>query len=204
MTTAPTVYTQFGYTLALAERSLTAVLQDHLAERGVRPETWYALQLLTVRGPVLERELLAADLASSRALNPDSTRALLARLEAEGLIRVDHEIELTDDGRALHRSLREYVAIPRDRLLSQFDVEHRDHRAYAAGNRRGRRRLTRVTRPGARPGCPTPTAGPSRTGPARRRKRGRRSALASAARLPGPLDPPAARVLDALIGAARA
>ena len=123
MTTAPTVYTQFGYTLALAERSLTAVLQDHLAERGVRPETWYALQLLTVRGPALEREVLAADLASSRALNPDSTRALLARLEGEGLIRGDREIELTDDGRALHRSLREYVAIPRDRLLSQFDVE---------------------------------------------------------------------------------
>jgi len=123
MTTAPTVYTQFGYTLALAERTLTAVLQDHLAERGVRPETWYALQLLTVRGPVLEREVLAADLASSRALNPDSTRELLARLEAEGLIRGDREIELTDDGRALHRSLREYVAIPRDRLLSQFDVE---------------------------------------------------------------------------------
>jgi DNA-binding MarR family transcriptional regulator len=123
MTTAPTAYTQFGYTLALAERTLTAVLQDHLAERGVRPETWYALQLLTVRGPVLEREALAADLASSRALNADSTRELLARLEAEGLIRGDREIELTDDGRALHRSLREYVAIPRDRLLSQFDVE---------------------------------------------------------------------------------
>ena len=123
MTTAPTVYTQFGYTLALAERTLTAVLQDHLAERGVRPETWYALQLLTVRGPVLEREALAADLASARALNADSTRELLARLEAEGLIRGDREIELTDDGRALHRSLREYVAIPRDRLLSQFDVE---------------------------------------------------------------------------------
>ena len=123
MTTAPSVYTQFGYTLALAERTLTAVLQDHLAERGVRPETWYALQLLIVRGPVLEREVLAADLASSRALNPDSTRELLARLEAEGLIRGDREIELTDDGRALHRSLREYVAVPRDRLLSQFDVE---------------------------------------------------------------------------------
>jgi DNA-binding MarR family transcriptional regulator len=123
MTTAPTAYTQFGYTLALAERTLTAVLQDHLAERGVRPETWYALQLLTVRGPVLEREALAADLASSRALNADSTRELLARLEAEGLIRGDREIELTDDGRALHRSLRKYVAVPRDRLLSQFDVE---------------------------------------------------------------------------------
>ena len=123
MTTPPTTYTQFGYTLALAERTLTVVLQDHLAERGVRPETWYALQLLTVRGPVLDREALAADLASSRALNPDSTRELLAQLEAEGLIRGDREIELTDDGRALHRSLREYVAVPRDRLLSQLDVE---------------------------------------------------------------------------------
>jgi len=123
MTTVPTVYTQFGYTLALAERTLTAVLQEHLAERGVVPETWYALQLLAVRGPVLDRDVLAADLASSRALNADSTRALLARLEAEGLIRGDRGVELTDEGRALHASLREYVAIPRDRLLREFDVE---------------------------------------------------------------------------------
>ena len=123
MATVPTVYTQFGYTLALAERTLTAVLQEHLAERGVVPETWYALQLLAVRGPVLDRDVLAADLASSRALNADSTRALLARLEAEGLIRGDREVELTDEGRALHASLREYVAIPRDRLLREFDVE---------------------------------------------------------------------------------
>ena len=123
MTTVPTVYTQFGYTLALAERTLTGVLQEHLAERGVVPETWYALQLLAVRGPVLDRDVLAADLASSRALNADSTRALLARLEAEGLTRGDREVELTDEGRALHASVREYVAIPRDRLLREFDVE---------------------------------------------------------------------------------
>ena len=122
MTTAPTVYTQFGYTLALAERSLTAVLQDHLAERGVRPETWYALQLLTVRGPVLEREVLAADLASSRALNPDSTRALLAQLEADGLIRGDAEVDLTPAGEAVHRSLREYIAGPTAELLGRFDL----------------------------------------------------------------------------------
>ena len=144
MTTAPTVYTQFGYTLALAERTLTAVLQDHLAERGVRPETWYALQLLTVRGPVLDREALAADLASSRALNPDSTRELLARLEAEGLIRGDREVELTDDGRALSpqpaRVRRHPARSPAEPVRRRG---HRDHGAHAAGHRRARGRLTR-------------------------------------------------------------
>ena len=31
-TTAPAAYARFGYTLALAERTLTAVLREHLAE----------------------------------------------------------------------------------------------------------------------------------------------------------------------------
>ena len=53
MTTVPAAYAQFGYTLALAERTLTAVLRKHLAERGTEPETWYALQLLAMRGPAL-------------------------------------------------------------------------------------------------------------------------------------------------------
>jgi hypothetical protein len=55
MTTVPAAYAQFGYTLALAERTLTAVLRKHLAERGTEPETWYALQLLAMRGPALDR-----------------------------------------------------------------------------------------------------------------------------------------------------
>src|SRR5580698_3476183 len=50
MTTVPAAYNQFGYTLAFAERTLTAVLRQHLAERGTKPETWYALQLLTAPG----------------------------------------------------------------------------------------------------------------------------------------------------------
>ena len=41
----------FGQTLAFAERTLTAVLRRHLAERDVEPETWYALQLIAVNGP---------------------------------------------------------------------------------------------------------------------------------------------------------
>jgi DNA-binding MarR family transcriptional regulator len=111
----------FGQTLAFAERTLTATLRQHLAKRGVEPETWYALQLIATRGPGLAREALTKDLEGSRTLNADSTRELLARLHAEGLIRGDAELDLTAEGEALHRSLREYIAGPTARLLGQFD-----------------------------------------------------------------------------------
>ena len=123
MTTPPVAFTQFGQTLAFAERALTAVLRRHLAERQTTPETWYALQLIATRGPGLAREALSADLEGSPTLNADSTRELLARLETEGLIRGDAEVDLTTDVEAVHRSLREYIAVPRDQLLSQFDLD---------------------------------------------------------------------------------
>jgi DNA-binding MarR family transcriptional regulator len=121
-TTAPPVYGQFGQALAFAERTLTASLRDHLAQRDTKPETWYALRLLATRGPRLSREALSRDLEGSRTLDADSTRALLARLEAEGLIRGGDEVELTEEGAALYRSLREYIAGPTAQLLGQFDI----------------------------------------------------------------------------------
>jgi hypothetical protein len=123
MTTPPVLFGQFGQTLAFAERVLTATLRKHLAERETKPETWYALQLIATRGPALAREALSADLEGSRTLNADSTRELLARLEAEGLIRGDAKLDLTPEGETLHRSLRDYIAGPTIRLLSQFDVD---------------------------------------------------------------------------------
>jgi len=123
MTTPSDPFAQFGQTLAIAERTLTAVLRQHLAERQTTPETWYALQLIATRGPGLAREALSHDLEGSPNLNADSTRELLARLEAEGLIRGDAELDLTPNGETLHRSLRESIAGPRDQLLSQFDVD---------------------------------------------------------------------------------
>jgi hypothetical protein len=123
MTTPPVLFGQFGQTLAFAERALTATLRQHLAERETKPETWYALQLIATRGPGLARDALTADLEGSRTLNADSTRELLARLEAEGLIRGDAQLDLTADGETLHRSLRDYIAGPTVRLLSQFDVD---------------------------------------------------------------------------------
>jgi hypothetical protein len=122
MTTPPVLFGQFGRTLAFAEQTLTATLREHLAERGTKPETWYALQLIATRGPGLAREALSAGLEGSRTLNADSTRELLARLESEGLIRGDAQVDLTAEGETMHRSLREYIAGPTVRLLSQFDV----------------------------------------------------------------------------------
>src|ERR1700704_3619263 len=111
MTTSDS-FSQFGQTLAFAERTMTQVLREHLAERDITPETWYTLKLLAMRGPRLSREALSADLAGSRALNADSTRRLLARLEADGLIRGDAHIDLTTEGQTLYASLSEYVSRP--------------------------------------------------------------------------------------------
>jgi DNA-binding MarR family transcriptional regulator len=122
MTTPPAVFGQFGQALAFAEQTLTVALREHLAQRGTKPETWYALQLIATRGPGLSRQALSQQLERSRNLNADSTRELLARLEAEGLIRGGTNVDLTAQGEELHRSLREYVAGPATRLLSQFDI----------------------------------------------------------------------------------
>jgi DNA-binding MarR family transcriptional regulator len=113
----------FGQTLAEAEQVLTATLRRHLAERDVEPETWYVLQVVARRGPALDRQALSGELAGSRTLTADSTRDLLVRMEAEGLIRGDSVVDLTAEGRALHSSLREYVAGPTARLLGRFPAE---------------------------------------------------------------------------------
>ena len=123
MTTAPAIFGQFGQTLAFAERTLSATLREHLAQRDTQPETWYALRLIATRGPGLSRQELSDDLAGSPALDADSTRELLARLEAQGLIRGDTHIDLTAEGQARYDSLRDYVAEPTARLLGQFDLQ---------------------------------------------------------------------------------
>jgi hypothetical protein len=121
MTTPPPVYAQFGPALGLAERTLSANLRAHLAERDTEPETWYALQLIATRGPGLARTELTGVLESP-SFDAGSVRELLARLQADGLIRGDAEVDLTDHGEALHRGLREYIAAPTVELLNEFDV----------------------------------------------------------------------------------
>jgi hypothetical protein len=123
MSTAPPVYVQFGQALAFAERTLTTILREHLAKRDTKPETWYALQLIATRGPGLARDELSTVLEGSPTLDADSTRELLARIQADGLIDGEAHVDLTPEGVELHRSLREYISGPTTDLLSQFDLD---------------------------------------------------------------------------------
>jgi hypothetical protein len=122
MNAPPAVYGQFGQALAFAERTLTATLREHLAKRNTEPETWYALQLIATRGPGLARAELSKVLEGSPNLDTESTRQLLARLEADGLIRGGETLDLTSEGQALHAGLRDYIAEPTTALLSQFEL----------------------------------------------------------------------------------
>jgi hypothetical protein len=121
MSDTPAVYGQFGQALGLAERALSAVLRQHLAERNTVPEAWYALRLLATRGPAYPRADLTR-LLESPTIDAKATAALLARLQAGGLIRGDAALDLTPAGEAQYQSLREYISGPAGQLLSQFDI----------------------------------------------------------------------------------
>ncbi len=77
MSDTPAVYGQFGQALGLAERTLSAVLREHLAQRGTVPEAWYTLRLLATRGPAYPRAELVRLLEA-----PRSTPTPLARCSA--------------------------------------------------------------------------------------------------------------------------
>lgn len=122
MTTPPAVFTQFGPTLAFAERTLTTVLREHLAQLDCTPGTWYVFQLVSMKGPEFSREALISDLAGSPNLDAASAAQLVAGLEAEGLVRGGSHVELTAAGEERYRSLREHVLAGTSRLLGQFDI----------------------------------------------------------------------------------
>ena len=121
MDAVPVAYAEFGQTLAFTERTLSAVLRAHLAERGVEPETWYALKLTAAGSPAVPRRALVRDLEGSRGLDADAVYALLERLAHEGLLTGDEAVELTDAGRSVFDDLRDHVLGATRRLLGQFD-----------------------------------------------------------------------------------
>jgi hypothetical protein len=121
MSDTPAVYGQFGQALGLAERTLSAILREHLAQRNTVPQAWYALRLLATRGPGYPRGDLARMLEGP-GFDAGAAHALLARLEADGLIRGDAELELSPTGQTEYQSLLDYIGAPSVRLLSQLDV----------------------------------------------------------------------------------
>jgi hypothetical protein len=67
----------------------------------------------------LAREELIGVLASPN-FDADSVHVLLARLKAVGLVGGDAELDLTDEGNALHTRLRESIARPTIELLTRL------------------------------------------------------------------------------------
>jgi hypothetical protein len=122
MLDTPAVYSQFGQALGMAERTASAILREHLAQRNTAPEAWYTLRLLATRGPAYPRADLTR-LLEGPGFDADAADSLLASLEADGLVRGDAELDLTSAGEAQYQSLREYITGPSVQLLSQFDVD---------------------------------------------------------------------------------
>jgi hypothetical protein len=121
MSDIPSVFGQFGQAVGLAERTLSAVLRQHLALRNTAPEAWYTLRLIATRGPAYPRVDLTR-LLEGPGFDADAAHSLLVRLEADGLIHGDATLDLTPAGETQYQSLREYINGPSVRLLSQFDV----------------------------------------------------------------------------------
>ena len=122
MSDTPAVYGQFGQALGLAERTLSAILREHLAQRRTVPEAWYTLRTLATRAPAYPRAELTR-LLEGPGFDADDAHSLHARLEADGLIRGDAELDLTPAGEAQYQSLREFIGGPSAQLLSQFDLD---------------------------------------------------------------------------------
>jgi hypothetical protein len=121
MSDVPAVYGQFGQALGLAERSLSAILRQQLARRNTVPEAWYTLRLLATHGPAYRRADLT-ELLQRPGFDGDAAHSLLARLQVDGLIGGDTELDLTEAGEAEYESLRDYISGPSTQLLGQFDV----------------------------------------------------------------------------------
>jgi hypothetical protein len=124
MTTAtPQIYGEFGQALGLAERTLSGILREHLAQRDTTPEKWYALRLLAGAGAAgLSPDELVRTL-SRPTFSADAARELLGRLEDEDIVTGDDSaFRLSPAGEAIYADLRAHVAGPAAALLSQFDV----------------------------------------------------------------------------------
>jgi hypothetical protein len=120
----PQIFAQFGQALGVAERTLSAILREHLAQRGTAPEKWYCLKLLASAGESgLSRDALIRTLSTSPTFSAGAAEDLLGGIEADGLVVSDDAaIRLSERGEAAFADLRAYVAGPTVALLSQFDV----------------------------------------------------------------------------------
>jgi DNA-binding MarR family transcriptional regulator len=123
--------TSFGHTVALAQRALTGALRVALVDAGATLDTWYGLNTLAVRGPVLSAATLRAELAQAPDGDAARAEATIRRLVDEGLAYAPaglgapdtDGLELTPGGAALHQRLRDATRAVSRELLAPFDED---------------------------------------------------------------------------------
>ena len=119
----------FGQTVGEAQTALHQVIVDVLDRAGVTFDRWVAMNTLGTRGPAIARDELVQNLAYGLQSDASGASNLLDQLASGGLVRVTADaagqdgplVELTDTGRALHRTLRERVGHTSAALLDGLD-----------------------------------------------------------------------------------
>lgn len=113
----------FGQVLALAHRAMTKPLIAALAEVGTPTSTWYAMRIIALRGPAIERVALEAELGTATEIDAATSGAIVDQLLADGIVALDAagEVTLTERGEARFAALRETVAGLTSQLQSTID-----------------------------------------------------------------------------------
>lgn len=114
--------------LGTAERAMTRLLLDVLAETGTPEPTWYAFQRLSVLRPAPTPDAFRRDLGDELELDQRSAAALLDEIAAAGLMHEvsdrdggEARIALTTAGDSVRSQIRRSVAALVAELVQSFD-----------------------------------------------------------------------------------
>ncbi len=128
--TQPPASAQLGQAVGEAARTLGRLQSGVLRRVGASFETWVALNTIATRRPALDADPIPLDRATLvrelvRGMQHDAAavEALIANLEADGLIaRENGDVELTDAGREVHEKIRAGSAATTERLIEGLDA----------------------------------------------------------------------------------
>lgn len=114
--------------LGTAERAMSRLLLDVLAETGTPEQTWYAFQRLSVLQPAPTPGAFRRDLGHELELDEASAAALLDEIVAAGLMHQvsgpaggEARIALTTAGESARARIRRSVAALVAELVASFD-----------------------------------------------------------------------------------
>lgn len=118
-TDVPAGVGSLGYRLSLVSRRARVAFERRLAEEGASFATWAVLEILSVRGPMIQRDLAESMDISGQTLTRHVGRLVssewVRRVNVEGDRRANL-LELTEDGAAVHQRLAASAGLVNARL----------------------------------------------------------------------------------------